>query len=85
MYFFYVIGTWKVLGAIAILLPRMPLIKERAYAGLFFVMTGAFITHIAIGDPVSKMISSVVFMFFIVISWYLRPYSRKIAHLWPKL
>jgi hypothetical protein len=43
LYFLYIIGAWKVLAVIAILLPRFKLVKEWAYAGLFFVMTGAFI------------------------------------------
>ena len=40
LYFLTIIGVWKVLGAIAILLPRFPLLKEEAYAGTFFDLTG---------------------------------------------
>jgi len=41
MYFFAILGFWKVLGAIAILVPRFPRLKEWAYAGIFFDLTGA--------------------------------------------
>src|SRR6195952_3657789 len=50
LYFLYIIGVWKVLGVIAILIPGFKLLKEWAYAGLFFVMTGALISHLASGD-----------------------------------
>ena len=50
VYFLRIIGTWKILGVLAILLPGYPLVKEWAYAGLFFAMTGAVISHIASGD-----------------------------------
>jgi hypothetical protein len=40
-YFFAILGFWKVLGAIAILVPRFPRLKEWAYAGIFFDLTGA--------------------------------------------
>ena len=41
LYFFAILGFWKVLGAIAILVPRYPRLKEWAYAGIFFDLTGA--------------------------------------------
>src|SRR6202012_111616 len=49
-YFISLIGVWKVLGVIAILIPKFPLLKEWAYAGIFFTMTGAVISHIAAND-----------------------------------
>ena len=54
LYFLYIIGVWKILGVIAILIPRFKLLKEWAYAGFFFVMTGAFISHLASGDDSIK-------------------------------
>ena len=50
MYFFAILGFWKVLGAIAILLPRFPRLKEWAYAGIFFDLTGAAASYAAAGD-----------------------------------
>ena len=49
VYFFYILGFWKVLGAIAILVPRYPRLKEWAYAGIFFDLTGAAASCVAVG------------------------------------
>ena len=54
------------------------LLKEWAYAGLFFTMTGAVISHIASNDIHAQIIAPIVFSIFTVLSWYLRPASRKI-------
>jgi len=77
-YFIALIGIWKMLGIIAILIPKFPLLKEWAYAGIFFVMTGAVISHIASNDVKAQIISPVVLAVFTVLSWYLRPADRKI-------
>src|SRR5690606_8869143 len=50
IYLLTILGIWKILGVIAILIPKYPLLKEWAYAGFFFVMTGALISHLIIGD-----------------------------------
>ena len=73
LYFLYIIGGWKILGVIAILTPRFGLVKEWAYAGFFFVMSGAAISHIASGDPVKELFPSVFLLILIVVSWYFRP------------
>jgi uncharacterized membrane protein len=79
VYFLYIIGTWKVLGVITILVPDFKLLKEWAYAGFFFVMTGALISHLASGDDSLKGIIGPVFQtVFIILSWYFRPANRKI-------
>ncbi|MGO1521424.1 MAG: DoxX family protein, partial [Sphingobacterium sp.] len=49
-YFLTLIGVWKLLGVVAVLVPKFPLIKEWAYAGFFFLMTGAIFTHLTVGD-----------------------------------
>ena len=77
-YFISLIGVWKVLGVIAILIPKFPLLKEWAYAGLFFAMTGAVISHIASDDVKVQIIAPIVLAVFTVLSWYLRPPDRKI-------
>jgi uncharacterized membrane protein len=77
-YFISLIGIWKVLGIIAILIPNFKLLKEWAYAGLFFVMSGAVISHIASGDVSVKIIAPFLLVVFTVLSWYLRPANRKI-------
>ncbi len=77
-YFISLIGVWKVLGVIAILIPNFKLLKEWAYAGIFFVMSGAVISHIASGDVSVKIIAPFLLAVFTVLSWYLRPGNRKI-------
>ena len=77
-YFLSIIGVWKILGVIAILLPRFRLVKEWAYAGFFFAMSGAALSHIALGDPLSEIAPSLVLLILVVVSWYFRPEDRKI-------
>jgi uncharacterized membrane protein len=78
LYFLYIIGVWKILGVIAIVMPRFKLLKEWAYAGFFFVMSGAAFSHIALGDSISEIAPSLVLLMLIVVSWYFRPADRKI-------
>jgi DoxX-like family len=77
-YFISLIGIWKMLGVIAILIPKFPLLKEWAYAGIFFAMTGAVISHIASDDVKVQIIAPFMLAVFTVLSWYLRPAGRKI-------
>ena len=77
-YFVPLLGVAKILGVIAILLPRLPLLKEWAYAGFFFMMSGAIFTHIAAGNSVSETIPSLLLLVLTMVSWYFRPSNRKI-------
>lgn len=79
VYLLTILGIWKIFGVVAILAPKFPLVKEWAYAGFFFVTTGAFISHITMGDPFSEIFPAVLLMILTVVSWYLRPESRKLA------
>ncbi len=47
------LGTAKTLGVIAVLVPGFRRLKEWAYAGLVFDVTGALYSHLSIGDPAS--------------------------------
>ena len=79
LYFLYIIGVWKILGVTTILIPGFKLVKEWAYAGLFFVMTGALVSHLASGDYSLKgIIGPLMQTIFIILSWYFRPSDRKI-------
>jgi hypothetical protein len=78
-YFISIIGIWKILGVIAILIPKFPLLKEWAYAGIFFAMSGAVISHIASDDVKVQIIAPVVLAVFTVLSWYLRPADRRLV------
>jgi len=78
VYFLTILSIAKMLGVVAILVPRYPLLKEWAYAGFFFIMTGAVYSHIASGDAPAAMIPSVLLLVLTVVSWYFRPVSRKL-------
>ena len=78
LYFLNIIGIWKLLGVIAILIPGFRLVKEWAYAGFYFVMSGAVFSHLASGDPIKDIVPASVLLILIVVSWYFRPESRKI-------
>lgn len=78
LYLLTILGIWKVLGAVAVLVPKFPLLKEWAYAGFFFVMSGAIFSHIAVGDSVSAIFPSLLLVILTVVSWYFRPAKRKI-------
>jgi uncharacterized membrane protein len=86
MYFFAILGFWKVLGALAILVPRFPRLKEWAYAGIFFDVTGAAASCAAVGVYGAygfHVIAPLVIAGLAVASWALRPASRTIGILIP--
>jgi uncharacterized membrane protein len=70
-------GVWKLLGVIAILVPGYRLLKEWAYAGFFFVMTGAMYSHIVVGDPLLQIAPSFGVLVLVILSWYFRPADRR--------
>lgn len=77
-YFLTLLGIWKILGVIAILIPKFPLLKEWTYAGFFFAMTGALFSHIAVRDPAVDLFGPALLLVLTVASWYFRPADRKI-------
>jgi uncharacterized membrane protein YphA (DoxX/SURF4 family) len=70
------LGLWKVLGAIAVLAPRTARLKEWAYAGMFFDLTGAAFSHASSGDPAGRILTPLFVLAFVAASWALRPASR---------
>lgn len=76
-YFLVLLGTWKVLGAFALLIPGRPLLKEWAYAGAFFAYTGAMISHITTGYDLPEVAVLGVMTALTVTSWALRPATRR--------
>lgn len=81
LYLLPVLGVWKILGVAAILLPRLPLLKEWAYAGFFFTMSGAVISHIIVRDPASALFGPLLLLVLTLVSRHFRPASRKIPAL----
>lgn len=77
LYFLTILGIWKILGVIAILVPKFPLLKEWAYAGFFFSMSGAVFSHLAVGDGGKEFFGPILLIILTVVSWYFRPADRK--------
>ncbi|MEZ5307978.1 MAG: DoxX family protein [Pyrinomonadaceae bacterium] len=76
-YLMLILGAWKMAGVAAVLAPGLGLLKEWAYAGFFFAMSGAAVSHIFVGDPITEILPSILLLVLTVVSWYLRPESRK--------
>lgn len=77
VYLLTILGVWKLLGVIAVLLPRFPLLKEWAYAGFFFAMSGATLSRIAAGEGIQDVLPSLLLLALTILSWYFRPADRK--------
>ena len=77
VYLLTLLGIWKILGVVAILIPKFTLVKEWAYAGFFFVMTGAVYSHLAVNDPAAELFGPGLLLVLTVLSWYFRPERRK--------
>lgn len=80
-YFLTLLGIWKILGVVAILIPRSPLLKEWAYAGFFFAMTGAVFSHIASGSAAIELFGPLLLLVLTAVSWFFRPTGRKVSTL----
>jgi len=78
-YLLTILGMWKVLGGIVLLAPGLPRIKEWAYAGIVFELTGAAASWVLHGDPAKELISPLTLTAFAVASWALRPPSRTLG------
>jgi len=78
-YFMTILGAWKVPGALALLAPRWPRLKEWAYAGIFFNMTGAALSHTASGSEAWHVLYTSFVAVVVLASWALRPESRTLG------
>lgn len=70
------LGAWKLVGAITILAPRFPRLKEWAYAGIVFDLSGAVVSHLAVGDSVGQVVAPLALLGLAAASWSLRPEGR---------
>src|SRR6188768_4105991 len=71
-YFLTLLGVWKIVGVIALLIPKFPLLKEWTYAGFFFAMSGAVFSHIAVGNGLKDIFGPALLILLTVVSWYFR-------------
>ncbi len=78
LYLLTILGIWKMLGVVAVLIPKFPLLKEWAYAGFFFAMSGAVFSHLAVGDAAKEYFGPVLLLILTFVSWYFRPADRKV-------
>jgi hypothetical protein len=78
LYFATLLGVWKLLGAVAVIVPGWPRLKEWAYAGMFFDLTGAAVSHAALGDPAGNVITPLVILALVIASMLLRPAGRRL-------
>jgi uncharacterized membrane protein YphA (DoxX/SURF4 family) len=77
-YMLTILGVWKLLGVLAILAPRFPRLKEWAYAGIFFDLTGAAASHAICHDSRQKIVITLALTAIALASWALRPASRRL-------
>jgi len=84
VYLLHILGVWKLLGGVALLVPRFPRLKEWAYAGSFIALTGAAASWAASGGGVDSIVVPLVFAVLILASWALRPPSRTLGVLFQK-
>jgi hypothetical protein len=82
LYVCTILGCWKLGAAIVILLPGLPRLKEWAYAGIFFNLTGAIASHLIVHDPVDTMVVPFLLLALAIVSWWLRPADRKLLGPW---
>ena len=77
LYLLVILGVWRIPGALVLLVPRFPRLKEWAYAGAFFDYTGAAASHLLVGDHANQWAAPTIFSAFTLVSWALRPASRR--------
>ena len=74
------LGLAKVLGAIALVAPKFPRLKEWAYAGITFDLLGAIYSHIANGDPTGDAVAPAFLLAILAASYWLRPTDRRLPN-----
>lgn len=72
-YLLVILGTAKLLGAMALIQRRLLTLREWAYAGFTFDLLGATASHIFVGDPLGTSLIPVAFLVPLAMSYLLRP------------
>ena len=79
VYVLTILGVWKVAGGLVLLAPGLPRLKEWAYAGAVFDLTGAAASHIARGNAAFHVIVPIALTIVALVSWATRPARRTLA------
>jgi len=58
-----------------VLAPRLPRLKEWAYAGMLFDLTAASVAHAAVGDPLGNVVAPILLLGIVMASWRYAPGS----------
>jgi hypothetical protein len=85
LYLLYIIGVPRIPGALALLAPGFPRLKEWAYAGAFFNYAGAAASHVFAGDHSNMWLGPLILSAFTLASWALRPSSRRLGETAPPI
>ena len=80
-----IIGFWKLMGGIVLLVPGYQRLKEWAYAGIFFQLSGAAASWLACEHNLGEAIPPMILALLTVVSWALRPQHRVLGTLVPRL
>jgi hypothetical protein len=78
LYFLTILGVWKILGVVVVLIPEFALLKEWTFAGFFFAMSGAVFSHLAVADAPKELFGPILLLVLTVVSWYFRPADRRL-------
>lgn len=78
VYLLTFLGISKLLAMVAVVVPKFPMVKEWAYAGIAFTMLGALYSHVLVGDPFGEIFPPILFLIITFMSWYFRPADRKV-------
>src|SRR5688500_18030697 len=79
IYFLTMLSIWRFFVVVAVLSLRFQVLKEWAYAGFFFAMSGAIFSHIVLGDSIKDIFGPLLLLTLTVVSWYFRPAERKVT------
>lgn len=83
VYILWILGVWKLLGAVVIVVPGLPRLKEWAYAGVFFELTGAAASYVLHGEITSDLAAPLILAALAMMSWALRPEGRVLGSVFP--
>lgn len=78
LYLLSILGVAKLLGVVAVLIPKTPTLKEWAYAGFFFTMAGAIVSHLVSGHWGIELFGPSLLLLLTILSWHFRPLPRRV-------